>query len=425
MNKCSNTEQKEKKYIQKRLLKAHLQSIPFYLCRIFPVNRKKIAFCCIEGTTGYSCNPKYIARELISRNSEKKTDFEFFWLVNDTNKKFPPQIKVVKNTLWKRAYTLATAGIWIDNSRKQLEVRKRKEQLYIQTWHARLGFKPTCMDRGASFSRIAYLVSKHDSDMVDYWLSNSDWYDKTLPTGSLYEGKTLRTGSPRCDILINANDEIKENIRKQYQIEKDARILMYAPTFRGGSQGIHRELDINEENEPDFEQLIKAFEKKFGGKWYLFLRMHPQLTVRNIHPIINEPGEKKQDYINLAGRIIDVSQVDDMYELLAGCNAFLTDYSSAAFDAAAMRIPVFIYAADYKAYEKERGSLLWDLKKLPFPLAQNRKEMSQKIECFEEKKYQDALTGLFQETGMMEDGEGSVKVANFISNTALSREEKN
>ena len=190
---------------------------------------------------------------------------------------------------------------------------------------------------------------------------------------------------------------------------------MYAPTFRGGSQGIHRELDINEENEPDFEQLIKAFEKKFGGKWYLFLRMHPQLTVRNIHPIINEPGEKKQDYINLAGRIIDVSRVDDMYELLAGCNAFLTDYSSAAFDAAAMRIPVFIYAADYKAYEKERGSLLWDLKKLPFPLAQNRKELSQKIECFEEKNYQDALTGLFQETGMIEDGEGSVKVGDFIS----------
>ena len=58
----------EERYIQKRIWKARIQSIPFYLCRVFPIRKKKIVFCCIEGTTGYTCNPKYIAEELIRRN---------------------------------------------------------------------------------------------------------------------------------------------------------------------------------------------------------------------------------------------------------------------------------------------------------------------------------------------------------------------
>ena len=210
----------EKQYIRKRIWKARFQSIAFYMCRIFPIKKNKIVFCCIEGTTGYSCNPKYIAEELIHRNKQEadgKKRFKLVWLVNDMSKSFPKEIQVVHNSLWNRAYQLSTAGFWIDNSRKQLEARKRKGQIYIQTWHAKLGFKPTCLDRGASFSKIAYLVSKHDSDLVDYWLSNSDWYDKTLPTGSLYNGKTLRTGSPRCDILVKAknNLEFKNAVKRQ------------------------------------------------------------------------------------------------------------------------------------------------------------------------------------------------------------------
>ena len=403
MDKDRTVDVKEKIYIRKRLIKAFLESIPFYLCRIIPINKKKIVFCCIEGTTGYSCNPKYIAEELIRRNIEGTTDYKLIWLVNDINKKFPSQIEVVRNTLWNRAYELATAAIWIDNSRKQLEVRKRKKQTYIQTWHAKLGFKPTCLDRGASFSRIAYLVSKHDSEMVDYWLSNSDWYDRTLPTGSLYEGKILRCASPRCDILVYGKNSASVKVREMYHMPENAQIIMYAPTFRGGSQGIDRKLENGEEYAPDYETLICALEKKFGGKWYVFLRLHPQLSAQNIQ-------SKKY-----AERLIDVSKVDDMYELLAGCNGFLTDYSSAAFDAAVMNIPIFLYAADYKKYEKERGSLLWDLRKIPFLLAENDEELVKKIEQFNEIKYKEALSEIFQKTVMIEDGTGSSRVVDFIT----------
>lgn len=395
---------KESVYILKRIIKAKIQSIPFYICRIFSIDKKKIVFCCIEGTTGYSCNPKYIAEECIRRNQKKLTDFKLVWLVNDMTKSFPQEIKVVKNTLWNRAYQLTTARIWIDNSRKQLEVRKRKNQVYIQTWHAKLGFKPTGLDRGKSFSKIAYMVSKHDSDMVDYWLSNSDWYDKTLKTGSLYEGKTLRTGSPRCDILVNRSDAYKQRIHDKFNLSDDTKILMYAPTFRGGSQGINREIETGN-HMPDFSILLKSLEKKFGGKWYILLRLHPQLTVRHINSGVSNE------------RIIDISNEDDMYEILAGCDAFMTDYSSAAFDAMVMKIPVFLYCDDYHEYEGERGQLLWDLKenKFPFPMSENNIMLTENIENFDEIIYEKKIKQLQKSAAMKESGGASVKVCNCIS----------
>lgn len=409
----------EQKYIMKRIWKARLQSIPFYLLRIFPIRKKKIVFCCIEGTTGYTCNPKYIAEEFIRR----KEGYELVWLVNDLSKQFPKEIKVVHNTLWKRAYHLTTAHFWIDNSRKQLEARKRKGQIYIQTWHAKLGFKPTCLDRGASFSKIAYLVSKHDSDLIDYVLSNSKWYDDTLPTGMLYGGEILRTGSPRCDILVNDRSEIRKKVRKDYGLPESAKILMYAPTFRGGSQGTNRAIEVNQ-GFPDYKRLINALEQHIGGTWYIFLRLHPQLVARNLdQSVVNgkivdtdrdKDGQAADTKVNKGNSVVDVSRVDDMYEILAGCDAFMTDYSSAAFDAAVMKVPVFLYADDYKQYEGERGKLLWDLRKLPFPLALNDEELEGQIRNFDRVRYLNELEKLFQETEMVEDGNASGHVVEII-----------
>lgn len=410
----------EQKYLMKRIWKAHLESLAFYLCRVFSVRKRKIVFCCIEGTTGYTCNPKYIAEEFIRReleNPDKLSDsFELVWLANDVTGEFPERIRVVRNTLWNRAYELSTAHFWIDNSRKQLEVRKRRGQVYIQTWHAKLGFKPTCLDRGESFSRIAYLVSQHDSDMIDYVLSNSKWYDKTLATGMMYNGPVLRTGSPRCDILVKAGKdaiykrEIKQQLLKQYGIcrqPENVHFLMYAPTFRGGSQNTEREIAIGE-NFPDFQKVIDSLEKRFGGEWIILLRLHPQLVVRKLK------REKSKSESALQKKLIDVSQVADMYGILAGCDAFMTDYSSAAFDAAVMNIPVFLYCDDYREYEQERGKLLWDLKKLPFPLAQNDRELGNKIAGFDETKYLVELQKLFETVQMLEDGRASERVVEMI-----------
>lgn len=414
----------EELYIRKRLQKARLQSIFFYLNRIFPIKKNKIVFTCIEGTTGYSCNPKYIAEEMMrkKRLGLNPVEYELVWLVDNINKKFPKEIKVYKNTLLNRAHQLSTAKIWIDNSRKQLECRKRKGQIYIQTWHAKLGFKPTCLDRGASFSKIAYLVSKHDSDMVDFWLSNSVWYDGTLKTGSLYEGKILHSGSPRCDVLVDAKNnvalkrEIKKricennNIRVDDSVIEDIHFLMYAPTFRGGSQETNRKVEMDN-HFPEYHMLREVLQSKFGGKWYILFRLHPQLVARNLEGKEGEEG------------VINVSRVDDMYELLAGCDAFITDYSSAAFDAMIVKIPVFLYCNDYSEYENERGTLLWNLKseEIPFSMAEDDRQLNTIIEEFDESSYGNRVEKFILEMGIEENGTASKNVVDFIDDLVSRR----
>lgn len=69
---------------------------------------------------------------------------------------------------------------------------------------------------------------------------------------------------------------------------------------------------------------------------------------------------------------------------------------------------------DYESYEKERGSLLWNMKKLPFPMMQNNEELKDKIQAFDDEVYQMELEQLFTKTEMVEDGMASKNVISII-----------
>ncbi len=255
----------EDRYIRKRLREARRQAREFYYCRKYPIQENKIVFMNIEGTVGYGCNPKYICEEMRRRNKARRDNgekpYDLVWLIDDTSLPFPDDVRVVKNTLKNRAYELSTAEVWVDNSRKQLEVRKRPGQFYLQTWHASLSPKPIGLYRGKSFSKIAYIVSKHDSQMIDLVLTNSKWMEEILHKGLLYDGEFERTGSPRNDVLVGNRDICRKRLREKYGISAGTRLIMYAPTFRGGSQGGKRGIDKNNRF-PDFGALKNALDEK-------------------------------------------------------------------------------------------------------------------------------------------------------------------
>ncbi len=389
----------EDRYIRKRLREARRQAREFYYCRKYPIQENKIVFTTIEGSTGFSCNPKYIALELLRRN----LGLDLVWLVDDMKKEFPKGIRKVKNTLKKRAYELSTAKVWIDNSRKQLEVRKRPGQFYLQTWHGSIWIKPLGLERKEKFSKIAYLVSKHDSQMVDCLLSNSKWLEQHAEIGLVYSGEMIRTGTPRCDVMINGRKEWHRRIREFYNLPFETKILLYAPTFRAGSQGINRNVDIAVD-EPDYVKVINAMEERFGNKWAVFLRLHPQLTARHIN------------HDSIISSVINASQYDDIYELLSGCDAVLTDYSSVAFDGAVMGVPTFMYMPDYNEYKNDRGSLVWDINELPFPHAEDDESLVKMIRGFDARGYKIAIQKFKENVELFEQGDASIRAANYILN---------
>lgn len=393
----------ERIYIAKRKCKAFLHGLAFDLCRIFPVDQKKVVMWTFECGGGYGCSPKYVAEEILKQNREGKTDYKIFWLMDNTEKEFPEEIVKVKNTLWNRAYHLSTAGTWVSNTRTFYGTKKRRKQCYIQTWHATMCIKPIGKYRGSRLPKMAYIVSKYDSGLIDYVLSGSQWCDDMYRDGLIYKGKIVRTGTPRCDVLIKKKEEKHRQMREEYQIPQEAKILLYAPTFRGGSQSGKRSVNV-EETTVDFQSLIESLEKRFGGEWYIFLRLHPQLAAKM------EGLKTKQ----ASERLIDVSQRPDMNEIIAGADAFLTDYSSAIFEAAMAGIPGFIYADDLEEYVEDRGDLMFEMRELPFPVAMNNEELMKNILGVDMGNYEKAVERFMDRVGNKEDGNASRRVVRLM-----------
>lgn len=408
----------EQTYIHKRKRKAFIESLLYYFFRIFPVQRNKITVCAFEGKSGFCCNPRYIVEELNRRNK----GYHFVWLVNDLSKQFPVYVRPVKNTLWNRAYHLTTSKVWIDNYRKPYGTKKRKGQYYLQTWHGALAFKTLGLWRGEGFSKIAYLVSKSDADMTDYVICDSEWGRQVYPKGLVYDGDYLKYGSARCDILVNSREQQYVKIRETYHLPKDAKIVMFAPTFRETGQKGQRGVFV-EENTLDFARMMKNLGKRFSGEWYLFLRLHPQLAAQM----------EKYPLEGLEGRTVDVSQADDMCEVMAAVDVLITDYSSAAMDAGFVNIPVFLYADDIMEYTENRGGMFWTFPEagsgpivnnkaitpdieaiLPYPLARNNEELERNIIGFNIEKYMIDIKKFAEAIDLVNDGKASERAADQV-----------
>ena len=412
---------KEQNYIRYRKLKAFGNRICFYLCRIFPINKSLVTVCTFEGKGGFGCNPKYVVEELHKQNSK----YKFVWFVNDMGKEFPEYIKKVPNTLWSRAYWLSRAGVWIDNYRKPYGTCKRKGQYYLNTNHYTIGIKTTGLWRGEGFSKMAYLVSKNDSDMIDDLIIDSKWCEDVSPKGLVYEGSFLKIGAPRCDVLFGDRSDKKKAFRERHGLPNDAKVVMYAPTFREGAKDGKRSV-YSEVWTIDFKRMLDNLEKKFGGPMYVCVRVHPQLA----------PTFGEYQNSDIQDRIINESQADDMYEILAGMDVYITDYSSACFEASFARIPVFIYADDIEKYAKDRGALMWNLAsdmqdniwnnkditpnfdvRFPFGVATNNDELEKLILGFDHEEYCFKLNKLFDELGLVFEGNASKQVVDILTSS--------
>ena len=419
------TDPKEIRYIKKRRRMAFKESIKFYLCRIFPVKNNLISVCTFEGKGGFGCNAKPLVEEL----HRQYPDLRFVWFVNDMDKAFPPYVQKVPNTAWSRAYWLSRSKVWIDNYRKPYGTKKRKGQYYLNVNHYTIAIKCTGLLRGEGFSEMAYLVSKNDSDMIDGLVIDSTWCEQCFDKALVYEGNFLKTGAPRCDVLFGDRSFYQTKFRQKHNLPEDAKVVMFAPTFREGAKDGKRFV-FSEIWSIDFKRLIKNLEKKFGGKWYLCVRVHPQLA----------PTFREYKNPDAQDRIIDESQADDMYEILAGMDAYITDYSSACFEAGFAHIPVFLYADDIQQYANDRGALMWNLAtdsrdcirnnkqitpsfdvELPFPLASDNEQLEQDIVTFERNAYDKKLNEFHEKIGLVFDGRASEKIVENIASCNIRR----
>lgn len=136
-------------------------------------------------------------------------------------------------------------------------------------------------------------------------------------------------------------------------------VCLYAPTFRVKGLDFHNEGGID----LDYGNVIKGLEDCFGGKWCIFLRLHPNIVSQSV-------GMEKPD------GVIDVSDYPDSQELVAASDLLITDDSNIMFEPVFVKKPVFLFATDKKEYIGGERELLIDYDTLPFPMAESNEELT-------------------------------------------------
>jgi CDP-glycerol glycerophosphotransferase len=102
-----------------------------------------------------------------------------------------------------------------------------------------------------------------------------------------------------------------------------------------------------------------------------------------------------------------------MQELILGCDAFISDYSSCIFDAAIREIPCFTYANDFQEYKGDRG-VYYEMEELPFAYAKNNDELINNIQRFDYDDYIKKWNEFKIRTGLYETGHASKDIAYVI-----------
>jgi CDP-glycerol glycerophosphotransferase len=354
------------------------------------IRRNKIVLCAYSGL-GYSCNPKYIAEELLV-TSEK---YQLVWLVdrraiNKVNQ-FPESIKLVKYPSIRAFFELASARIWIDNQRKSYYPVKRKSQFYFQTWHGNIALKKIENDAAQGLSEKYIKIAKEDSKMIDYFISNGG--QSTMFFKNSFwckDAKILEYGSPRNDILLSDHDFT--SVRNRLRLPINEKIILYAPTFR-------KDYKYNTYN-LDYLSVFNVVKERYRGTWNFLVKLHPNL-IYNI------------DKLEIPEWVINVSDYIDIQELLGITDILITDYSSTMFDFMFLKRPVFIYASDYDLYKKDRD-VYFPLSNTPFSISENTMQLIANIKSFDLEAQSQAIEQFIKYIGCCENGNASELVVKKI-----------
>lgn len=375
-------------------LKIKLKVFLYYFFRIFPIKSNKIVIMNYYGK-GYGDNAKYIVEYLL----KNKIDCEIVWICNHLNEQFPSEVRIVKNNSIKSIFELVTAKIWIDNSRKYIETRKRKNQFYIQTWHSPLRLKKIEKDAKDYLSDYYIKQAINDASLTNLMISGSKFCTNIYKNAFWYNGNILEIGTPRCDIFFNMQSEAKERVYSSLGIKENEKIVLYAPTFRNNLN-----LDVYKFN---YLEILKVLENKFGGTWKIVIRLHPNVS-------------KYFSDFNYNEKIINGTAYSDMQELLYVSDLLITDFSSCMFDMAIAKKKCILFAKDLIEYQVNDRDFYFEINELPFSFAKNEDELIKVISNFDENEYYMKIAEFEKIIGSCENGLATKKLVEVIVNTMSS-----
>ncbi len=330
-------------------------------------------------------NPQFVY-ELIKDRED--IDFQFL-LFSD-----PAGHNRIKNVVkFLKLYASSRIVIVDDYFRLLNLVDKRDEVKLFQLWHACGAFKTF------GFTRLGKKGGPKQTDpnhrMYDYAIVSSQEIAKHYAEGfGLSDENVVATGIPRTDIFMDTQyaERVRNRFYEKHPQLKNKKIMLFAPTFRGNGQ-MSAFYPMSAFNPQEvYEEL--------GGEYAILIKLHP---------FCPERFEIPEHYKNV---IIDLSDDDELNDLLFVTDLLVTDYSSVVFEASLLNIPMMFYAYDLYDYISSRD-FYYDFEGfVPGKIVFSQRELVESIceKDFEQQRVDGFKNKFFDHL----DGKSSQRVADLI-----------
>ncbi|UNK57281.1 CDP-glycerol glycerophosphotransferase family protein [Pseudoxanthomonas daejeonensis] len=245
-----------------------------------------------------------------------------------------PDVVFVQHGSPLYARYLATAGWLVNNNTFMPYFVRRPEQRYLNTWHGTPLKKLGIDIPGALFDHKNALRNLLQATHVA--MPNA-FTRKTLLASMQVEdvigARIADTGQARIDLMLGADAEARARLKARLGLAADAKVILYAPTWRGSLDGASLDAAL----------VSEAIARLAGhGARVLFSGHH--MVARTLGP--------------LPDGAMAVPAGMDITELMSVVDVLVTDYSSILFDFLPSGRPVLLYVPDLEQYRRERGLYL-------------------------------------------------------------------
>lgn len=285
--------------------------------------------------------------KLILATNKNSELIDNLWYIEQKAKEMMPNLNINFYGKKNRDLIETIKMYWDFSNAKNIVIDDYYNQLYnarlsnktnvVQVWHACGAFKKF------GFSAIGY----KDSNSLEFERNAHSHYTHVVSSCKeikthyaeafgLNEESVVPIGVPRTDIFFDEDYKsyIKTYIKEKYPQLKNKKIVIYAPTFRGNAKD------------------RKSFSANLDYEYWYNNVPEDTVLILKMHPSVAKQTSVPKEY---ADKIIDLSKLERIEDLLIVSDVLISDYSSLVFEFALMNKPMVFYAYDLDDYIDERN----------------------------------------------------------------------
>lgn len=379
-----------------RLIKKKVMNIVLYPFRLIPIKNNRVML--VNGLSFKNAgNPKAILEYLTVNYSNV---FELYLAVNNVKEYeylIDKGITPVKYCSISYYINALTSKVLISNSGGYSFLPMRKKQYVINTWHGGGAYKKGGLDvckNTPAYKEDVKMTSKRTSLFLTTCKEQTEIFARSymIPKDRIWE-----IGMPRNDVLFNSNPKLISSIKTKLGLNEFDKLVLYAPTFRAKHDDHFAGTDVGD-YDIDVELVCKTLEEKFGSNWKFAYRLHPTISLNDLSQFKNA---------------INLSDYEDMQDLLLVADVLINDYSSSMWDFSYTNRPCFIFATDIEHYNKIT-SFYTPMEEWPYPISQNNEQLRNHILNFNKEEYLDKVIKHREKLGCCEKGNATELICKRI-----------